>query len=211
MCYSPHASLVAFVVNSCTCLVLMHYNLVLGLFLFYVGIMQLYDLIFWTHQVENAVNYWITKLAMITNNLQPLVLAALVVTIGKKRLSIPTWTVVCVYALVLLWAIPYSWNRITYTMVTPESAPSLYWQWNYLPWSTTMYSLYMLAFLMVMWDGLEWPMNTFVILLTIVSFVLSQHYYKGKTSTGRFWCYFAAWTPLIIVAFELLGRGRRPP
>ena len=206
MCYTLHASAWAFFVNLATSAVLAYFNPVLGWFYMYVGLMQLYDMIFWMNQRENRVNFWVTKLAMITNNLQPVVLAALIYFVGKRKLQRVTLIALVAYVVSMTVYSASAYAQIDYTLVSPESTPSLNWQWNYLPYSTFVYGMYLVATILLLYDGFERPLNYILIGVCLLSFFLSMYYYKGKTSTGRFWCYFSSYVPILLVAYILFSR-----
>jgi hypothetical protein len=88
---------------------------ILGLFFGFVGLMQLYDWIFWDNNTRNKVNFVFTKIAMITNHLQPIVLGSLILMYKGElpfisRLFFASYTV----SALLYSAIIY--NRIDYTV-----------------------------------------------------------------------------------------------
>ena len=206
MCYTLHASSTAFAVNVCTSLLLMQFDPVLGMFFMYVGLMQLYDLIFWKNLSQNDINYWFTKIAMLTNHLQPIVLALLIIYVGKRELSRVTICSVVLYSIVAMIYSVQAWFKLDYTLVDADSTPSLNWQWNHMPNYFLVYTCYLVAFILLMHDGFDWPLNWMMIIICLVSFVLSYHYYKGKTAVGRFWCYFASYIPLLLVFYIVTNR-----
>lgn len=203
MCYSPDASLTALVVTTCTSLVLLRYNTVLGGFFLYVGVMQLFDLIFWTNHGQNDLNWATTKVAMIVNHLQPLVLLGLLLKFGSKPISSWVLVTLIVYTIAATAYSVQCWRKISYTVVDVKSAPSLYWQWNDVNGSGPFYALYLFSTVALCLDGLAWPLNVSGATVVLLSFFLSMYYYKGQTSVGRFWCYFAAYIPLLLVGFHL--------
>ena len=218
MCYSPGASIVAFLVNAATSVFLMRFDVALGLFFFYVGLMQLYDLVFWTHQgvagTDASVNFWVTKLAMVTNNLQPVVLAFLIVFFKTNALTASGFgshVALALLGLYVLFAVPYSvraWRTVKYTRVTPESYPSLHWKWNSLSGNMVPYALHLVSMTALLLFGFEWPLNVLLAAVCVISFVLSYHYYKGKTAIGRFWCYFACYVPILVALFLIAMKSR---
>ena len=213
MCYTAGASIAAFLVNACTSLVLMRYDAALGLFFLFVGLMQLYDFVFWTHQgvaePDASVNFWVTKLAMLTNHLQPFVLALLIAYVKRRRLGPVALGLLGLYA---LFIVPYSvraWRTVSYTRVDAQSYPSLHWGWNSMPGCFVPYALHLAAMVALFWVGFDWPINAMLAAVCLVSFVLSYHYYKGRTAAGRFWCYFACYIPLLVVL--VIRVGGKPP
>lgn len=201
MCFNGSASLISFVVNLCCSAILTYFNPVLGFFFMFVGVMQLHDLIFWTHHDKNNVNYWTTKIAMVSNHLQPIILVFLVMYIGKRRLKPLTMIIVLVYIIGMgLYSI-HAWKTISYTLVHEKTYPSLFWEWNALKGCEVVYILYLATLIIVSWDGFDWPLNILFIGIILGSCILGIQYYKGNTSIGRFWCYFAAYIPLFMVVY----------
>jgi hypothetical protein len=170
----------------------------------FVSIMQLYDILFWLNLSENKINYWTTKLAMITNHLQPIILALLLVYVAKKKLNKYVIVVVAIYIIACIIYSYNAWNKISYTLVDKKSDPSLFWQWNHLYGSMQFYTLYILVVCLLFYNGFEWPLNFICIAIVLVSYILSAYYYKGKTSIGRFWCYFAGYLPLLLIIYFII-------
>ena len=161
--------------------------------------MQLYDLLFWCNLSKNNINYWTTKLAMITNNLQPIILLLLIKFISKRKLKPIVLIIVGLYTIAAAVYIIKSWNEITYTLVNEKTSPSLYWEWVNLDGNMFVYGLHLLSLAVLFWDGFDWPINWILVAVTLISFIFTNQYYKGITAGGRFWCYFAAYIPLLLI------------
>ena len=200
MCYSERASLIAFLTNCCSSFVLYQYNKVLALYMAYVGLMQLYDYIFWTNLGETPVNYITTKVAMVINHLQPIVLALLITQINKTELDDLTKKVLYMYGICVFIYTVVHWHEVNYTVVTEKSHPSLEWKWNNLSGGSIVYFLYLLSIVMLLYHHFPSQLNTYLVFVAMSSFILSYYYYKSQ-GIGRFWCYFAAYIPLFIVAW----------
>ena len=206
MCVSLHASVHSSITSLVTCGVLYFYIFnqrkhihkvfkSIALFLFFVSLMQWYDVIFWLNQKENFVNYAFTKIAMLTNHLQPIVLAILVSS--HSELSNLTKGVVLVY---IVYAVIYSalvFNKIQYTLVTTKSYPVLHWPWTMHDGALPLYILFIIVMCMVS-SKLPPPINSIIIFLTLGSIAFS--YYKTKRETfGKYWCMLAAYVPLLLI------------
>lgn len=178
------------------------YNPVLSVLYAFVSLIQLYDYLFWTHPTKSAFNFWLTKLAMITNHLQPIVLALAIVTVGKQALRPLSKAFLIAYTLVALVYSTIAWKKISYTQVSPLSYGSLYWEWNYAPGRILMYSLFIATVCLLIYEHIHTPMNILAALLVLFSFLLSYMLYKGRT-VGRFWCWIGGWTPIVYVLFYL--------
>ena len=110
----------------------------------FIGLMQLYDWIFWenqdiTNKSQADINFVTTKLAMITNHLQPIVLALLIYYFKGKIGKISTYMLVIYVIFMMIYSIK-TFNKITYTLtekvdvrrlVKDEERTSLFWEWNY--------------------------------------------------------------------------------
>ena len=92
MCYTAKDSLNAYVINFISSILLYKYSnsndmKILALFLLFVGQMQLFDYLFWVNLKCNKINKLVTKLAIIFNHLQPIVLFLLINYYGYNQSS----------------------------------------------------------------------------------------------------------------------------
>lgn len=206
MCYSASISVASFSISVILSLILLvTYSKVLGLFFVYIALMQLYDFIFWTFPYKHPMNYWVTKLAMITNNLQPIVLALLIIYVGKQKLTHINIILLLVYGVVAAIYTIYAMTKTSFTLPTKACNGGLYWEWSSLPGYLIVYSLYLALLMSLFYDHFPKPMNYILILITIVSFGLSGLFYWKHNMTGRMWCWIGAFTPLfLIIAFYYL-------
>ena len=88
-------------------------------------------------------------MAMISNNFQPVILGLLLIITNftnftKVKLNKFTLILFVIYVITSTIYSIYSWNKISYTLISPSSSPSLYWEWNNLPASSYYYSFYMI-------------------------------------------------------------------
>jgi hypothetical protein len=199
MCYTFEVSATSFAINIVGCAVLFMYSPPVAVFFFFVGLMQLYDAIFWKNQSENGTNWVTTKIAMVSNHLQPIVLAACITLLSRQRLRPVSLGMTVAYAIVALVYTAYSWNKVTYTLVRPVSAPSLSWDWNRVQGAYIMYSLFVATMLVVAYENLKAPLNYAAVAFLVASLLLGQPYMK-QVSLGRFWCFFASYIPIVLVA-----------
>ena len=94
-----------------------------------------------------------------------------------------------------------SFNKISYTIVTEESYPSLYWEWNNMDMHYLVYFIFLLT-LCVLSLQLVYPLNMFLLIINFFIFFLARYKYK-LTNSGRFWCNFAAYVPFVLLIFEI--------
>jgi len=222
MCYSEDQSQKSFIINLVTCYALYTYksnspnHKILALFLGFVGLMQLFDLIFWKNQnikdpYQANVNYTTTKIAMFANHLQPIILAYLIYlftgSLGSvSKLLLPIYIVV-----ISLYTIQ-SYKNINYTLQESISIndllfhdpkdnrirTTLKWEWNIQKNSLFVYILFLITLLVLAYENFKYPFNIVLAFINLFTFILSAYYYKGQ-SLGRFWCKFAAWVPLFFI------------
>lgn len=197
MCYSPKVSLIAFFTNLIGCIILYYYNPILSLFFIYVSLMQLYDYIFWTNLGENKINYYFTQIAMITNHLQPIILALLILYFQKKIKKTSVIMLGIYVASILIYTF-INYKNIKYTLVTKDSNNSLFWAWNYGFGRRIIYLIFLLTLCILFIQHLEMPINYIMAIVSVLSILFAWYKFKGMT-IGRFWCYLASFLPLLFV------------
>lgn len=214
MCYSSETSRNFFIINIICSYMLYKIpysssdNKIIALYFIYVGLMQLYDWIFWNNTNNSLINKIFTKIAMITNNAQPIMFALLIVLYKNKMNSqssinkmpkLSTYAI-AIYTLVFLFYTFYGFNKIDYTVSKPELNNSLFWQWNSLPYNQLFYLLYFICVLILCYENFLFPTNYVLILITLVSFLFTFVFFKQST-IGRFWCKFASLVPLLFLIY----------
>jgi hypothetical protein len=183
-------------------------NKLLALFFGFVGFMQLFDWIFWTHQNvhnrdEAIINYIFTKIAMIFNHLQPFVCGLLIyLYLGKiKPYSL---VILGIYTIIATIYSIQAYEKITYTL---KKENILHWEWNFASdLNIPVYSLMCLSFVIMAYEHFKSPLNYILIILNI-GFILFSAYTWKSTVLGRFWCKFSAMIPtilLLLVIFKVI-------
>lgn len=213
MCYSERASINAAIIGFVSSFLLYKESdqklfQQLALFFAFVTLMQIYDAIFWRSLIdrggENNVNFITTKIAMITNHLQPIVLGILINMIiplnGLSKIMLYVYTII-----ITIYSIT-AFNKISYTKVSKKSSPSLDWEWNTLDLKNSIinpgfvYALF-LTTVCVICLQLPDPINYIMILINLSTFFFSKFTYKN-TEIGRMWCHIAAYVPLLVLVFK---------
>jgi hypothetical protein len=169
----------------------------LALFFLFVSLMQWYDAIFWATG-ESRINYLFTKIAMITNHLQPLVLYYLISR--NIEMTMITQISLITYAIYAMIYSIYAFNTIEYTVVTNESAPMLDWKWNNLEGGQTMYFLFLMVFTLI---SLNLPgiLSLVMLILNFGTFFFSYYTFK-RQNIGQMWCVISAYAPLVLAIFK---------
>jgi hypothetical protein len=223
MCYSYEQSRNNLLISLITCIILYNYKnnknyKIFALIFGYVGIMQLFDMIFWSTQnikdpYNAKLNYITTKIAMLVNHSQPLVFAYIIYSfIGK--LGILTLLILTIYSFVMLIYTYFAYHKINYTLVSNKYIKShnytvtpsrygLHWTWNYQPYYKEVYTIYLLTLIILSYENLSNPYNIILALIFLLSFLFSSFYFKTQ-SVGRWWCKIAAFTPIFIIMLNFL-------
>lgn len=209
MCYSARSSLNSFVVGVIGSVALFTFEPSLAVFFAFVSLMQLYDFFFWTTAPESSTNHAFTKLAMVSNHLQPLVLAVATYFFkgGLHPLSI---ALTVMYSIAAVVYTSKHWTSVTHTTVTEQSKPGLHWQWNDRAGGAVLYTLFLAAFTAIFLQHYPFPLNVALVLITHATFATAWYKYKGRYAVGRFWCYFAAFVPATLAVSYLLVSSTAP-
>ena len=117
MCYDRQTSLIALFINIISSIYLFYYAKnnnqlkAISLFFLYVGFMQFWDTIFWSYDATTKINIYSTKLAMIWNHLEPIILALLIFYIIGPLTLLSKITII-VYTVVILIYSFNIWNKL---------------------------------------------------------------------------------------------------
>lgn len=205
MCFTANYSRDAFVINTVASLILFRHSTsldmkVIAAFLAFVGLMQLYDYVFWTNPPPSAANRAATKAAILTNQLQPVALALAFWLVAGRPLGDLSVLALAAYALITL---PYTRTALTSVQVTKASTPKggLYWEWNYLRGYRLVYSLFLLSMMVTVWDVADEGHKLPFAAIIAGSFAFAWRKYSKDMSTGRLWCYVAALVPAGLLPF----------
>jgi hypothetical protein len=213
MCYDIQTSLIALVVNIVTSIVLFivaknkerdtnvsNQLKAIALFFLFVGFMQFWDILFWSYDATTKVNMYATKMAMIWNHLEPVVLALLIyLFIGK--LTLPSMIMLVVYTVAIVAYSVNGWSKLRGTESTKDTCGSLYWQWNNMKGNTLVYGLFLICLLFLAQQQFTGWVRCLSMVIITSTFFFSLYKYSINASVGRFLCYFAAFCPI----FFLIG------
>jgi uncharacterized membrane protein YqjE len=217
MCYSLTHSYHAFFINLVTCYILYNYSndrdkKIVALLLGFVGLMQLFDIIFWSNQnmqdeIQAKRNYITTKIAMFANHLQPIVFAVLIY-VFTNRLGKISNNIIIIYAIAISFYTFTAYQNIKYTLVenthvgnSNKIQPALKWEWNLQNNCVFVYSIFLLTLCILSYENFKYPLNVTLSFISVFTFALSTHFYKSQFE-GRFWCKIAAYIPLIFLIIQ---------
>jgi hypothetical protein len=207
MCFNASASMISFITGTLSSLVLFYYNKPLAVFLLFVTFMQVFDYIFWQNQEKNRMNAITTKVAMIFNHLQPIVLALSLIYFGK---TLPPLSIffITLYTIIISLYTYIHWNKVDYTLVTPQSSPGLFWQWNYQEYRYVTYFIYLCTIIVLLLQNIEYPLNIIIVLFTVGTFIFSYFSHLKIKSVGRMWCHYSGFIPVFIALYYVFPKSK---
>lgn len=142
-------------------------------------------------------NKTISKIGIIINHLEPIILWIAVINYSKVKL--PNFIHLLV-VLFILFTIKYTSDVICIeecTAMSEISKPHLHWKWNRGKNAGLYYIAFLLILLLVSHYGLEKSyINTSMIFF---SFIISYIIYDKKHAAGAIWCFAAAFAPWILL------------
>ena len=209
MCYSRKVSRNSFIINVITCYILYNSrikdNKILAIFFGFVGLMQLFDWIFWETEAKETkealqINFIFTKIAMIVNHLQPIVFA-LAIYYFNGKLGEYSRVLLLVYLVLGLMYTISIFNNIDYTKEKLESGgkSTLYWQWNSKDNNSIVYLLFVCLLGLLAYENLSYPVNIIIVLINFFTFFVA---YDKNTNVGRYWCNWSSLVPLFLLIIQ---------
>ena len=203
MCFNADISLTTYIIGLIGCIILIKKNFyVEAAFYFCVIQMQMIEYFLWKNQSCNDTNKITTKIGLIINHLEPIILWIAIYLFSKKIL--PEW----VHYLIIL----YIFLTIIYcyyvygdncTTVTEASKPHLEWKWNLGPYAHYYYMFFLFILNILCLYGVEYGYH--MAFLVNISFLISKLVYDKYHTVGAIWCFAAAFAPIISIPFYQLS------
>ena len=207
MCVTATYSLVVYIVNMISCILLYHYGQtpdikIASLFFAFVGQMQLVDYLFWKNLECTSINTQITRSGIVLNHLQPIVLIGLQYAFGLK-LSKPSIYIASLYIVCAVIYSVYNFYNVKCTTLS-QKTNVVYWKWNNEKFSKLMYSMFLLSFIVSCANFKNKQFGTLMMCFGIITLIMGFLKPKLNESVGRMWCHYSALLPLIILGIVKL-------
>jgi hypothetical protein len=202
MCYNKDVSIITYIFG-----IVSSYKLFeLGykpeaIFYAWVIQMQLVEYFLWSNQpcldpkiIEN--NKTVSKLGMLINHLEPIVLWLAILYYYPKNLSqnINLFMFIFVIASIL-----YTINiQNECTTVSEESTPHLHWRWNNGSYASIYYVYFLLTLVILSLYGLPSGRGYINASIAAISFGISYYIYGDRKTVGAMWCFAAAFAPFLL-------------
>lgn len=200
MCYTVKDSLLGYIINSISSILL--YNIstdaqykVMSLFLLFVGQMQLFDFGFWLNQTCGLPNKILTKLAILFNHFQPVILFLLQLAYGFRQSTIS----LTIFILYLFMGLFYNTEAISKIDCTLPIKGIMNWKWNHLFGGQIFYGLFISYLFAASFNFKNTIFQIVSALATILTFFVAHKTPVLNISVGRIWCYYAALMPLLFI------------
>lgn len=203
MCYDPQTSINAFSIGVVSALSLFVIGWksndseckALGIFFIFVALMQFWDYMFWTTDSGSETNKWATRGAIITNNIQPIILASLTYFIVGK-IAVESKYATMIYAILIIPYTMYCLRSVESTELSEHKIPN--WKWNHEKNSGLVYALYVLAAGLVLFQNYSSLTGILCFVLIMANLIFSIVKWSYEDSVGRYWCYLSAFSPIIL-------------
>lgn len=213
MCYDARISIIALIVNIISSIFLLNFAkrcnpteksqlIIISYFFLYVGVMQFWDTIFWLNNASTLVNKYSTKAAMLWNHFEPIVLFLLIWAI-KGEIKTPSLIFIGLYMIACTIYSISIFSQLDGTKQTEKSGDSLDWEWNHFQFAELFYLLFLATLIVLFYFEFNGWIRNLSILLAITSFAFSVYKYRINMSVGRFWCYIAAFFPVVYLINKL--------
>ncbi len=210
MCYTANDSITTYIINLLSSTLLFYSTestdmKIIAIFFAFVGQMQLFDYMFWTNTLCNEQNKIATKLAIIFNHMQPIVLYLLIwfYNYNQSKISniiIILYTVFVIQYTIKIWPdknckqIPNTQSVCCSLPINPDDKETVIdWEWNGKTNSHIIYALFLASLTASSFD----LQNNKILFATIniATYFISTKIPKLNQSVGRLWCYIAAFVP----------------
>jgi hypothetical protein len=204
MCFSANVSLFTFIIGiigAILCISLGEtMDIVFGLFLGFVSLMQFIEYLLWNHQVRNNYNRLLSIIGMILNHSQPIVLGIILLLVSKYN-DYNKYVILTIIIIYLLFAIVYSIfflkNMNNQYTIKNKRTKHLDWKWNEEKYGVFFYGIFLLSFVLLfiygmptLKQGIYLAFFTVFLYLTTLLFYFSKH-------LGSMWCFYSAFVPII--------------
>ena len=208
MCYNKNISIYTYIIGLVSSYLLLTSNKkslkILGCFFIIVIQMQLVEYFLWSNNKCNSKNITISNIGAFLNFIQPIILYIAILYYNKDITNDRKNILHITIFLYILSVFIYSLNLfpIGCSSVTEISAPYLQWGWAYKKYPNFITIMFPIAFVILMYYGLDKTYNLYLSLIFLISFLISYIIYKKQRSFGTIWCWFAAFIPIGILVYD---------
>jgi hypothetical protein len=219
MCYSAKDSIIAYIIGCISNIYLFTNSKntdekILSLFLLFVSHMQLFDYIFWKNKECNKTNKNITKIAIIFNHLQPIILY-LLLKLFNNETNMGCDIIFYIFLIIIILYTINIWpnKKCTDKEITCCSLPLkeiknntiIKWDWNHRKYAGIVYLIFLISLVV---SSLQLKnINIMFAFANIFTFLISTKIPNLNRSFGRLWCFIASLFTTLYLIYSRLFKG----
>jgi hypothetical protein len=208
MCFSFEASIVAFFIGTLSSVWIFllgrPFDKVVGLYWFWVCLMQGIEAILWKHQTCDDLHKTVSFVGSGLNVTQPLILAALLFMFSKYARPIPLAIISAGYLLYGLLTFFRTRGETYYCTAPRKDDPHLLWNWTVNPGYLYDWAVYGLAISAIAYFGMS-GLQAVLFLASFGALLFWSYVFYPRQSIASIWCFFAALCPPGYIVFRKLG------
>ena len=200
MCFNKDVSILSYLIGFSGCILLYYrdYKIEALLYAFIIQ-MQLIEYLLWLNNSCNLINKTITKIGIVLNHFQPIILYFLIIyynsNLDKYRKNIIN-LIIIIYITTTIAYLIYNYKLLDSCTIGIENKKELFWQIHHGNFKKYYYIFVFALFFMILL-GLKKHnyLNAYIILASII---ISYIVYDKNKAVGTIWCLFSAYIPLIL-------------
>jgi hypothetical protein len=212
MCYNSQDSLNAYLINLVSSIILFNKSSntdmkIASIFFLFVGQMQILDYIFWKNTKCESINKLTTKIAILFNHLQPIVLFLLFNYYNYEQTNISK-IILLLYTLFIIDYTIKLWpeknceikiNEKVCCSLPLNDLSIIKWKWNEQQNSIFIYTLFLLYLFTAGFNLKNSKYKYLFSIASISSILIALKIPKLNISVGRVWCYLASFVPIFFL------------
>ena len=211
MCFSAQASLASFLVGIIGCVFVYNlknrtqFDIILALYIGYVSIMQGIEFLLWSHQKCDDYHKLISKMGMVLNSAQPLVLCIILLFISPRFMKNihPILLIILSYSLYAFFYFKQYTGNLQCTVPRPDD-PHLVWNWNIMSSYHIWWAVYISTVVLISILGMPTLMiGSMFAFFASASLGLSILLYP-RQDVGALWCFFTSLTPPLYYFYRVI-------
>ncbi len=140
--------------------------------------MQFWDIIFWTNDENTKLNKYTTKIAMLWNHFEPIILFLLIVFYRMTNGPI-SFPIILLYTIIMIMYTLNTWNNVVKTGKyyrkegNKEIKNSLFWEWNYTEWAFPFYTIFLITLVVLSYENFSGSIRILFVFFIIFTFLFS--------------------------------------
>lgn len=200
MCFNKDISIISYLIGISGCILLYYREYKIeSLFYAFVIQMQLIEYLLWLNNSCNWINKLITKIGIVFNHLQPIILYILIIyynsNINKYSLNFINFIIIFYFISTIAY-LSYNYKLLNSCTVGIENEKELFWEIQYGDFKK-YYIIFVFTLMLLILLGFNKHnyLNSYVVIMT---YVISYIKYYNTKGVGTIWCLFAAYIPLLL-------------